>query len=140
MIIVTGYKNSKVLFQAANNSRPAALAEATEKFYRVVRRLVDEETYQEDIELYLPIDGKLDEYGQGLGYYDDELSIDYYLAVELIEIASEEHLREREEAKAENLARKKAYSKAKRASRTKVVQPKKKTKAQLIAEQLAGLM
>lgn len=123
MIIGTIYKDNKILKQITDKGedgfvRPFGefINEATSYFYKKVAYLVDVETFKEDVMIYVRHINC--EYGSGIGYEDGQTGTDYYLSFELVETSSEEAIKEKLEAKAKNAETKKAYSKAKRASRT----------------------
>ena len=116
----TVYKNNTILEVISNNNPAIALSDALNLFYESVKRFVKLDEFKEDVKLYLS-HSCTEEYGAGLAYTDPDLGYDYYLSFEIVKYGNAEALEARlvkdEEAKAKNAEIKKAYRKAKKATK-----------------------
>lgn len=116
MIKITLYANNRTLgeFTEADFSSVAELLSETERtFYDCVRGVYSPDEYRMAVRSYLRGTGD----NRGLSVYDEHVNIDYYYLYEEITVTDYVALEL-------NRAKKKAYNKAKRASRTKVIKPK----------------
>lgn len=115
-MIVTFYKNDKPVKQVHNITRRLVEAEIAE-FYTLVKAFISEEEYYDDVNVYLS--GAMKDFieSAGLAYTDPRFKrgSDYYIEIlsQGIEFDGETYAR--------NLAIKKAYSKAKRTTKAKII-------------------